>query len=80
MHLAVASPLTLLLLAATALASVAAFGNGRLFRALLFEPCAIRERGQWHRFVTHAFIHANWPHLLVNLLVLFAFGQHVERS
>lgn len=80
MHLAAATPLTLLLLAATALVSMAAFGNQRLFGALLFEPFAIRERAQWHRFITHAFVHANWAHLLVNLFVLFTFGQHVERA
>lgn len=72
--------LTLALIALTVAASIAAFSDQRLFRALLFEPFVIKARGQWYRFVTHAFIHANWPHLLVNMLVLFSFGQQVERA
>jgi membrane associated rhomboid family serine protease len=29
-------------------------------------------------FITHAFIHATWPHLLVNMFVLYMFGRNVE--
>jgi membrane associated rhomboid family serine protease len=28
--------------------------------------------------VTHAFIHAHWPHLIVNMFVLYMFGRNVE--
>lgn len=72
--------LTTLLIGLTALLSIVAFSNQRLFSELMFEPFVIKARGQWHRLITHAFIHANWPHLLVNMLVLFSFGQHVERE
>jgi membrane associated rhomboid family serine protease len=71
-------PITLILIAASALLSIVAFGDRRLFNALLFEPFVIRARGDWYRFVTHAFIHANWPHLLVNMFVLYMFGRNVE--
>lgn len=74
------TPITLLLLAASFIVSVLAFSNQRLFTDLLFEPFVMKARGQWHRFVTHAFIHANWPHLLVNMFVLYGFGQHVEQA
>ncbi len=74
------SPLTSSILGITVLASMAAFGNRALFAELLFEPFVIKARGQWHRFITHAFIHANWPHLLVNMLVLWSFGQYVESA
>jgi membrane associated rhomboid family serine protease len=74
------APITLLLLGASAVLSVLAFGNQKLFSDLLFEPFVMKARGQWHRFITHAFIHANWPHLAVNMFVLFGFGQHVEQA
>lgn len=74
------APITLLLLGASIVLSLLAFGNQKLFSDLLFEPFVIKARGQWHRFITHAFIHANWPHLLVNMFVLFGFGQHVEQA
>ncbi|MCW5898103.1 MAG: rhomboid family intramembrane serine protease [Flavobacteriales bacterium] len=69
---------TLLLVILNVLVSLAAFNDRRLFTALLFEPFVIRARGGWHRFITHAFIHANWPHLLVNMFVLYMFGRNVE--
>ena len=74
------APITLLLLCITVGVSVLAFGNQRLFAELLFEPFVIKARGQWHRFVSHAFVHSGWPHLLVNMFVLYGFGQHVERD
>ena len=71
-------PITLVLIAASVLLSVVAFNDHRLFNALLFEPFVIKARGEWYRFFTHAFIHANWPHLAVNMFVLYMFGRNVE--
>jgi len=70
--------ITLIIIAVTALLSIAAFNDQRLFGALLFEPFVIKARGEWYRFISHAFIHANWPHLAVNMFVLFMFGRNVE--
>lgn len=70
--------ITLIIIVITALLSIAAFSDGRLFSALLFEPFVIKSRNQWYRFITHAFIHANWPHLAVNMFVLYMFGRNVE--
>ena len=67
-----------ILMGATVLLSVAAFGDGRFFSAMLFEPFVIKARGEWYRFITHAFVHANWPHLIVNMFVLYMFGRNVE--
>lgn len=71
-------PITVVLVLLSVLVSIAAFQDRRLFEALLYEPFVIQARGQWYRFVTHAFIHAHWPHLLVNMLVLYMFGRNVE--
>lgn len=76
--LAEGSYITWIIMAVTALVSIAAFSNAKLFSDLLFEPFVIKARGQWYRFFTHAFIHANWPHLLVNMFVLYMFGRNVE--
>lgn len=45
-----------------------------------FNAYMISHRNQWYRFITHAFLHANWPHLLINMLVLYSFGNNVERG
>jgi membrane associated rhomboid family serine protease len=70
--------ITIYLIIAITLVSVVAFGDQRLFAALLFEPFVMKARGEWHRLVTHAFVHANWPHLIVNMFVLYMFGRNVE--
>jgi membrane associated rhomboid family serine protease len=70
--------LSLILLGVTVLFSVSAFSNGALFEALLFDPYAARTRNEWYRFVTHALVHADVPHLVVNMFVLHSFGRHVE--
>ena len=70
--------ITILLIAATALVSIPAFQDRRLMDNLLMEPYMVLARGQWYRMVTHAFVHANWPHLLVNMFVLYSFGNYVE--
>lgn len=33
---------------------------------------------QWWRFVTYAFVHGGWSHILGNMLFLFVFGPSVE--
>ncbi|MCB0815960.1 MAG: rhomboid family intramembrane serine protease, partial [Flavobacteriales bacterium] len=66
--------ITLLIIIVTALVSIGAWQDRRVFLALLFEPFVIRARGEWHRFVTHAFIHADGYHLFVNMFVLYMFG------
>ncbi len=70
--------ITLAIIAVTALVSIPAFGDQRLFTNLLFEPFVIKARGQWYRFLSHALVHANWPHLIVNMFVLYMFGRNVE--
>lgn len=37
-------------------------------------------KNQWHRIITHGFIHADSIHLLVNMIVLFSFGRSVENQ
>ena len=74
MHLSI----TIILVAATALVSIIAFQRPQLFESLLFIPYAVQHRGQWYRLFSHAFVHANWPHLLVNMFVLWSFGTNVE--
>lgn len=74
MHLSI----TLILIAATVLTSVMAFQRPQLKESLLFVPYAVQHQGQWYRLFSHALIHADWGHLLVNMFVLWSFGSTVE--
>jgi membrane associated rhomboid family serine protease len=74
------TPITTILVVITFLVSYRAFNDRELFQRLLFRPYAIARQGEWHRFLTAGFVHANWLHLAFNLFVLWEFGSLVERS
>mgnify|MGYP006305381133 CR=1 FL=1 len=39
----------------------------------------IEERSrEYHRWLTAGFVHANWPHLIINMFVFYQFGEIVE--
>ncbi|MDR1895675.1 MAG: rhomboid family intramembrane serine protease [Prevotellaceae bacterium] len=58
--------------------SILAFQNRELFNKCLMYPYGItRKNDQWYRLITHAFIHADWMHLLFNMIALWSFGNAV---
>ena len=46
---------------------------------LIFHPLTIKKERQWYRFLTSGFIHADMMHLLINMFVLWSFGNALER-
>jgi membrane associated rhomboid family serine protease len=71
--------LTLYILIATGILSMLCFQNDELRERFMFNPYLIHERRQWYRFISSGFIHADWMHLLVNMFVLYMFGNVVEQ-
>ncbi len=71
--------ITLILIGITVLVSWQAFGNRRLLDRLILWPPAIDRHKQYDRLITHGFIHADWQHLLFNMITLYFFGGLVER-
>ena len=70
--------ITLLIVVMTGILSYQAFGNPRMRGRMLFIPDVINRMGEYDRFLTHGFIHADWMHLLINLFVLYQFGEFAE--
>ena len=70
--------MTIILIVITVAVSYATFKSPKLMDQLQFNASKIVHKKEYHRLVTHAFIHANWEHLLVNMIVLFSFGQAIE--
>ena len=70
---------TLILVGITVLVSWLAFNNARLLERLILWPPAIDRRKQYDRLVTHGFIHADFQHLLFNMITLYFFGGLVEQ-
>ena len=68
---------TTLIIIVTVIVSLLAWQNKALFNRLIFYPPAITD-GQWDRFVTHGFIHADSMHLLFNMFTLYFFGRAIE--
>ena len=70
--------LTLIIVILTGLISFQAFGNVSMREKLLLHPRSIRKQGEYYRFLTHGFVHADWGHLLINMYVLYVFGEQIE--
>lgn len=70
--------MTIILIAVTVVVSYAAFNSPKLMDQLQFNASKIYYKKEYHRLITHAFLHANWEHLLVNMIVLFSFGMAIE--
>lgn len=66
--------ITIIIIIITAAVSIPAFKNTKLFYNLDFSPYLIERNKEWHRFLSHALLHADWMHLIINMLVLFFFG------
>ena len=71
--------ITLLIVVMTGILSYQAFENPRMRGRMLFIPDVINRMGEYDRFLTHGFIHADWMHLLINLFVLYQFGEIAEQ-
>ncbi|GAB3750732.1 rhomboid family intramembrane serine protease [Lysobacter olei] len=71
--------LTFALIAVTVLVSWLAFERPRLLERLILWPPAIERKHQYDRLLTHGFIHADWQHLLFNMITLFFFGRVIEQ-
>jgi len=71
--------MTYVIIIFTALVSIPAFSNHQWFSKLQFNPYQVYHRKEIHRLLTHGFLHANWMHLIINMMVLFFFGPIVEK-
>ena len=58
--------------------SIIAFQRKEVMGKLIFNPYRVKHHDEWHRFITSGLIHANWPHLLINMFVFYQFGNAVE--
>jgi len=69
--------ITLIIIITTGIISFIAFSNHKLMDQFIFYPPAVR-RGQVYRFFSCGLIHADWGHLIFNMISLYLFGEAVE--
>jgi membrane associated rhomboid family serine protease len=70
--------ITIIIIIINVLVSLAAMKNERLMDQLIFYPPAVTHDNQYYRFFTSGFIHADFGHLIFNMISLYAFGGMVE--
>jgi membrane associated rhomboid family serine protease len=63
----------------TCIFSFKAFGNEAMLSKYSFMPYQIRHHREHHRFLSHAFVHADEMHLFLNMFGLYMFGTTVEK-
>jgi len=62
----------------TVIITYVSWGNNYLFNKFVFSPYIILRKKEYFRLLTHGFLHANWMHLLVNMLVFWSFGSALK--
>jgi membrane associated rhomboid family serine protease len=70
--------ITLAIVIVTSVISIAGFRNGKIVDELIFWPPAISKKNQYYRFITCGLIHADYMHLIFNMLTLYFFGTYME--
>nr|WP_294861334.1 rhomboid family intramembrane serine protease [uncultured Fluviicola sp.] len=69
---------TYILLGTMAVMSFTGFNNRDFMEKYLFSPYLVKHEREYYRFVTHAFLHGDFSHLLFNGVTLFFFGKPFE--
>jgi membrane associated rhomboid family serine protease len=68
----------LLIILATIYVSYKGFKSSIFFNRYRFEVGKIKVQREYERIFTSAFLHANWTHLLFNMVALYCFSQSIE--
>ena len=70
--------LTLAIVAITCVVSWIAFKDGKLMQRLLLWPPAVEKKHEYWRLLSYGLVHADFQHLLFNMITLFFFGRAME--
>jgi len=70
---------TMMIILATGVVTYMGFENHSLFEKYKFSVLGI-QRGEYYRYITSGFLHADWTHYFVNMLTLYFFGDFMEYS
>lgn len=71
--------ITLLIIVVTIAISVWAWNNPDLMNRWIMNPYEVARRGQYYRLLTSGFLHADWGHLIFNMLSFYFFGSYIEQ-
>jgi len=72
------SPVTFILLAVIFVSGCIGFYRRRYFHLMVLHPVSVIRQKEWYRLFTADLVHNDLLHLLLNVLVLYAFGGNLE--
>ena len=67
--------MTLFIIVITAVVSVYAFQRPEIMYRYNFSPYQVIKRKEYYRLFSHALLHVDWMHLIINMLVLYSFAN-----
>lgn len=70
--------ITLVIIVITGLVSYQSFEKRALFEKLKHYPVAEKKNKEYYRFLSSGFVHGSWGHLIINMYVLYMFGEAIE--
>ncbi|GAB3980050.1 rhomboid family intramembrane serine protease [Spirosoma terrae] len=71
--------ITLVIILVTVGISLWAWNDYSIMDRWVMNPYKVAKRNEYYRFLTSGFLHADWMHLIFNMISLYAFGQLMEQ-
>ncbi|WP_027001708.1 rhomboid family intramembrane serine protease [Hugenholtzia roseola] len=72
------SSISVVILALTVILSLIGFQKPDIQNKLIYNPYRVHQRGEYYRFLSSGFIHANFLHLFFNMFSFILFALQVE--
>ncbi|NNM94828.1 MAG: rhomboid family intramembrane serine protease [Bacteroidia bacterium] len=70
-----------IIIALNCIISFIGFGNRSFFAKYMYNPYSLqRNKKEWYRIFSHAFLHADYMHLLFNMFTFYSFGLALEQD
>jgi membrane associated rhomboid family serine protease len=72
--------LTLIIVIVTSILSYRAFQSPVMLGKWMFIPFQVKNYREYHRILSHAFVHGDMMHLIFNMFALYSFGELLEKA
>lgn len=73
------TPVASVIFAVTIATSIYTFSNPHLYARMMLNPYSIhRDKSKWYTVFTSGIVHADWMHLIFNMVTFFYFGFALE--
>jgi membrane associated rhomboid family serine protease len=72
------APITYSLIALNVIISLIGFSNADFLDKTILWPYMVKRKNQYFRFISSGFIHADWVHLIFNMISFYFFGKAIE--